>query len=66
MALYIDLNECTACGDCEPLCPTKSIYPAKGVYQINAETCTECEEEYEMPRCEEVCEVDDCILPLEA
>ena len=66
MALYIDLNACTACGDCEPLCPTKSIYPAKGVYQINAETCTECEDEYDMPRCEEVCEVDDCILPLEA
>ena len=41
MALQIVKSVCTACGDCEPVCPTKSITPWKGVYKINAETCTE-------------------------
>ena len=42
MALKIDPNLCTSCGDCEPDCPTESIKPKKGVYVINADTCTEC------------------------
>jgi ferredoxin len=65
MALYIDANECTACGDCEPLCPTQSIHPHKGVFAIKADTCMECEGEFEMPQCQDVCEVDNCILPLD-
>ncbi len=65
MALYIVKEECTACGDCEPLCPTQSIYPHKGVYAINPDTCTECEGDSDVPKCEEVCTVPDCILPLE-
>lgn len=66
MALYIDKNECTACGDCEPVCPTQSITPFKGVFKIDPETCTECEGDFDAPRCLEVCEVPDCILPLSA
>lgn len=62
MAYTIDRNVCTACGDCEPLCPTNSITPYKGVYAINAETCTECEGEFDMPQCVEACMEDDCIV----
>ena len=65
MSLYINANECTACGDCEPVCPTQSIYPHKGLFAIKAETCTECEDEYEMPQCQDVCDVDNCILPVD-
>lgn len=63
MALSIERSVCTACGDCEPLCPTKSIVPFKGLYKINAETCTECEDESDMPKCLDVCMEDDCIVP---
>jgi ferredoxin len=42
MAFQIVRSICTACGDCLPLCPTKSISPFKGTYKIDAETCTEC------------------------
>ena len=38
MALQIVRDVCTACGDCEPVCPTNSIKPFKGVYAIEAET----------------------------
>ena len=53
MALQIVKSVCTACGDCEPLCPTKSITPWKGVYKIDPDTCTECEGEFDMPQCVE-------------
>jgi len=62
MALKIECDLCTACGDCEPLCPTKSITPFKGVYKINAETCTECEGEVDMPQCLDACMEDGCIV----
>jgi len=48
--------------DCEPVCPTKSITPFKGVYKIDAETCTECEGEFDMPQCLDACMEDDCII----
>ena len=64
MAMKIDRNVCTACGDCEPECPTKAIMPFKGVYAIDPEKCTECEGEHSAPKCLEVCMEDDCILPV--
>lgn len=63
MALQIVRELCTACGDCEPVCPTQSISPFKGVYRIEASTCTECEGEHEDPQCLDVCMEDDCIVP---
>lgn len=63
MALQIMRDLCTACGACEPACPTQSISPAKGVYQIDASTCTECEGEYDSPQCQDACLEEDCILP---
>lgn len=63
MALKIVRDVCTACGDCEPVCPTKSIKPFKGVYAIDAGTCTECEGESNTPQCVDVCMEDECIVP---
>ncbi|WP_404417614.1 4Fe-4S binding protein [Marinospirillum sp.] len=59
MAMKIDPDVCTACGDCEVECPTVSITPKNGVYAINPKTCDECVDEGE-PRCVPVCPVD-CI-----
>jgi ferredoxin len=64
MALQIVRDVCTACGDCEPICPTQSIVPFKGVYKIEAETCTECEGDHDVPQCLDVCMEDDCIIPV--
>lgn len=66
MALYIVKEECTSCGDCEPVCPTQSIVKKKGLYAINADTCTECDGDFDDPQCVDVCPIDNCILPLEA
>jgi ferredoxin len=64
MAMYIVEAECISCGDCEPVCPTSSIYEDKIVFKITKETCTECEGDYDEPKCVEVCPVDNCILPV--
>lgn len=67
MALKIVQAECTSCGDCKPVCPTKSITDKGGIFKINADTCTECEGEFDVPQCVEVCPgTDTCIVPLAA
>ncbi|NOY15615.1 MAG: 4Fe-4S dicluster domain-containing protein [Gammaproteobacteria bacterium] len=66
MAMYIVADECISCGDCVPECPTESIDEGKIVFEINAETCKECEGEHDSPKCVELCPIDNCILPLEA
>lgn len=65
MAMSISADLCTACGDCEPVCPTAAIAPKKGLYAIKAEVCTECEGEHDMPQCLKVC-TSDAISPLDA
>jgi hypothetical protein len=32
------------------------------VYKIEADTCTECEDEFDVPQCLDVCMEDDCII----
>ena len=66
MALYIVADECIACGDCEPVCPTNSITEGPVVFKIDPDTCTECEGDFDSPRCVQECPVDGCILPLKA
>jgi ferredoxin len=41
--MKIDKDCCTACGECASVCPTGAISPAKGVYKIDPDGCTECE-----------------------
>ena len=40
MALYIVAEECISCGDCEPVCPTASIYEQGPTFVIEKSTCT--------------------------
>jgi len=63
MALKIVMELCTACGDCEPVCPTNSISPFKGLFKIDEETCTECEGDHDTPQCLDVCMEEGCIIP---
>lgn len=63
MALYIVEDECIACGDCPPECPTDSITESLVAFKINPNTCTECEGEADEPKCVVVCPIDNCILP---
>lgn len=55
MAMKIIADECTACGDCEPVCPSASIKVKSGMYRIDANTCTECEDAADSPQCVAVC-----------
>jgi ferredoxin len=55
MALKIVQAECTSCGDCVPVCPTKSITDKGGIFKINKDTCTECDGEHDSPACIDVC-----------
>lgn len=55
MAMKIDPDTCTACGDCKPVCPTKSITAGKIYFKIDAATCTECDGEADEPACAKVC-----------
>lgn len=59
MAMKVDPDVCTACGDCEAECPTVSIAMKRGVAVINASTCDECVDDGG-PRCVSACPVD-CI-----
>jgi Fe-S-cluster-containing hydrogenase component 2 len=62
MTMKIDAAMCTACGDCEPECPTASIVTKKGVTKITASSCTECDGEYDKPQCVKVCPIKGCIV----
>lgn len=65
MAMKIT-DMCTSCGDCEPVCPTTSISVKKGLFVIDKNTCTECEGDFDSPKCVEVCPIDGCIEKLVA
>lgn len=63
MAMKIITDECTACGDCKPVCPTSSITDKKGVFKIDPETCNECEGDADSPQCLAVCPAGEaCIV----
>jgi ferredoxin len=61
MAMKINTDLCTSCGDCEPECPTASISTKKGVTRIEADSCTECEGDFSKPQCVKVCPIKGCI-----
>ncbi len=64
MALRINFDLCTACGDCAPVCPEDAILEHRLVFEILPERCTECEGEADTAHCLSVCPIDDCILPV--
>ncbi len=61
MAMKI-LEDCIACGACEPECPNEAIHSGESIYSVDAQRCTECVGAYESQRCLEVCPIDDCIV----
>ena len=63
MALYIN-EDCINCGACEPECPTESIIEGEEIYEINPDTCLECEGHFDEPVCIVLCPVE-CIFKLE-
>jgi ferredoxin len=54
------LEDCTNCGLCVPECPTESITEGDEIFEVNAATCNECEDQDDGSHCIEVCPVD-CI-----
>lgn len=60
MAMTIN-EECINCGACEPVCPREAITEGDDIYVIDAELCTECEDEGEQ-QCVLACPVEDCIV----
>jgi len=38
----IDVDRCTACGECHPYCPTEAISGEEGFGAIDADLCVEC------------------------
>jgi len=60
MALYIT-DQCINCDVCEPECPNDAIYQGEIIYEIDADSCTECVGHFEKEQCIIVCPVD-CIL----
>lgn len=55
---------CINCGVCLPECPHHAISKGKGIYVIDPDLCTECEEQDDGPACIDVCPVDDVIVPV--
>jgi Fe-S-cluster-containing hydrogenase component 2 len=62
MAYYIVAEECIACGDCMPVCPTNSVKEGRRVFEINTATCNECSDDYDQPQCTQACPIEHCIL----
>ncbi|MBS1158217.1 MAG: 4Fe-4S ferredoxin, iron-sulfur binding domain protein [Proteobacteria bacterium] len=60
MAMTIDPDACSVCGDCKPACPSGAVVKIKGIFSIDANVCDECDGD---PQCMSVCP-SDCIQPL--
>lgn len=60
MAMKIDPDACTTCGDCKPACPTGSVRKSKGGFSIDSASCDECGGD---PQCIAACPAD-CIEPV--
>lgn len=54
-------DDCSACGLCEPECPTNSISEGEDIYVVDPETCVECEGYFDTAQCAEVCPVEACV-----
>lgn len=61
MTHMIETETCTACGSCEDVCPNKAITHKGKVFSINAKKCKDCEGDFDVPQCEDVCQSGSCI-----
>ncbi len=60
MALTI-IDDCIACGACEPECPNSAISEGADIYVIDPNHCTECYGFYATQQCADVCPVESCV-----
>lgn len=60
MALTI-IDDCIACGACEPECPNSAISEGTDIYVIDPNHCTECYGFYATQQCADVCPVESCV-----
>ena len=42
MAVKIDDEKCTGCGDCTDSCPTEALKVEEGKVHLNADDCSDC------------------------
>ncbi|MDR2688676.1 MAG: 4Fe-4S dicluster domain-containing protein [Azoarcus sp.] len=65
MALEI-VNACIGCHACEPLCPNRAITAVmksgQPLFAIDANKCTECLGDHELPQCAEICPIEGAIV----
>ena len=54
---YTITEDCINCDEC----PTESVSVGDDTYVIDPNTCIECVEYYDSPKCVELCPID-CIL----
>lgn len=61
MALLIN-KKCINCDMCEPECPNEAITMGDKIYEINPDLCTECKGHYDIPTCQSVCPINNCVV----
>ncbi len=61
MALLITAK-CINCDMCDPECPNEAITMGDEIYEINPDLCTECKGHYDVPTCQSVCPINNCII----
>ncbi|ASK79627.1 ferredoxin [Paraphotobacterium marinum] len=61
MSLLIT-DKCINCDMCEPECPNEAISMGENIYEINKNLCTQCVGHYDMPTCQDVCPIKNCII----
>ncbi|CED72169.1 YfhL family 4Fe-4S dicluster ferredoxin [Aliivibrio wodanis] len=61
MALLIN-KKCINCDMCDPECPNEAITMGDKIYEINPDLCTECKGHYDVPTCQSVCPINNCVV----
>jgi ferredoxin len=60
---YTVTEDCINCDACRPECPTESVSIGDDTYLIDPNTCVECVDFFDTPKCVELCPID-CIIHL--
>ncbi len=60
---YKITDECISCGACEAECQNEAISEGETIYVIDPDKCTECVGNFELPKCTEICPIDNCCIP---